>query len=164
MPVPTHFDVEHLCGHSLTHDLSDKRADERAGFARWLGRRPCTDCWRAAKDAESETPEHRATRHAAEHAEARAWSKDQHLPPLEGSDSQIGFGEVMRRKMLTAAYQALVLDGQMSETDWEQVEERARRVGLARWWLDNKELAPELLPELLEASGEDGRGCENPAM
>ncbi|MCT2588746.1 hypothetical protein LHJ74_02105 [Streptomyces sp. N2-109] len=33
---------EHLCGHEVVHDLSDRPADRRAGLARWLAGRDCT--------------------------------------------------------------------------------------------------------------------------
>ncbi|MFF8981610.1 hypothetical protein ACF08A_33130 [Streptomyces cellulosae] len=42
MAVRTKWTVEHACGHEIVHDLSDRAADRRAGFARWLGERDCS--------------------------------------------------------------------------------------------------------------------------
>ncbi|MGW5680316.1 hypothetical protein ACWEV4_35590, partial [Streptomyces sp. NPDC003860] len=59
--------VAHTCGHELTHDLSGRPADKRAGFARWLGERDCTDCWRTARAADTAGREEwLASRRAAE--------------------------------------------------------------------------------------------------
>jgi exonuclease VII large subunit len=44
MAVRTKWSVTHSCGHETTHDLSDRAADKRAGFARWLATRDRTDC------------------------------------------------------------------------------------------------------------------------
>ncbi|MEU7719128.1 hypothetical protein [Streptomyces tibetensis] len=57
MAVRTHWTVEHTCSHSVDHDLSNRPADKRAGFARWLASKDCTDCWKAARDADSESKE-----------------------------------------------------------------------------------------------------------
>ncbi|GAA2678118.1 hypothetical protein GCM10010400_46570 [Streptomyces aculeolatus] len=53
MAIRTHWTVEHSCTHETVHDLSDRPADRRAGFARWLAERDCPDCWKAARDADS---------------------------------------------------------------------------------------------------------------
>ena len=57
MAVRTKWTTKHLCGHEVVHDLSDRPADRRAGFARWLADRDCTDCWKAARDADTESKE-----------------------------------------------------------------------------------------------------------
>jgi hypothetical protein len=53
MTVKTIWPIRHACGHLAERDLSDRAADERAGFARWLAERPCSDCWRAAHLADA---------------------------------------------------------------------------------------------------------------
>ncbi|MEU9290306.1 hypothetical protein AB0D57_38135 [Streptomyces sp. NPDC048275] len=57
MAVRLKWTVEHTCSHEVVHDLSDRPADRRAGFARWLAGRDCTDCWKAARAADSESTE-----------------------------------------------------------------------------------------------------------
>jgi hypothetical protein len=42
MAVQKTWTVVHACGHEITHDLSDRPADRRAGFARWLTERDCS--------------------------------------------------------------------------------------------------------------------------
>jgi hypothetical protein len=49
MAVKTQWSITHACGHVAERDLSDRRADERAGFARWLATKDCTDCWRGQR-------------------------------------------------------------------------------------------------------------------
>lgn len=43
MAIKTTWPVEHTCGHREDHDLSGKRPSERAGYARWLATKDCTD-------------------------------------------------------------------------------------------------------------------------
>lgn len=50
MPVRTTWNVDHACGHCAEHDLSAKRASERAGYARWLATKECVECWQATRD------------------------------------------------------------------------------------------------------------------
>jgi hypothetical protein len=42
MAVKTIYQITHSCGHIAEQDLGDRRADERAGLARWLPSPPCT--------------------------------------------------------------------------------------------------------------------------
>ncbi|MDQ8704115.1 hypothetical protein RCO28_16700 [Streptomyces sp. LHD-70] len=49
MVVKTIWSINHTCGHQADRDLSDRPADRRAGFAEWLAKQECTDCWRASK-------------------------------------------------------------------------------------------------------------------
>ena len=50
---PYDLDIQHTCGHDLPHDLSNRPADKRAGFARWLAALDCTDCWQAGCPSDS---------------------------------------------------------------------------------------------------------------
>ncbi|MEU9397087.1 hypothetical protein AB0D86_44755 [Streptomyces sp. NPDC048324] len=52
MAVKTIWHIDFLCGHSGARDLSDRAADRRAGFAEWLAKQECTDCWRSAKEGD----------------------------------------------------------------------------------------------------------------
>ncbi|MFB7470616.1 hypothetical protein [Kitasatospora sp. NPDC056184] len=49
----------------------------------------------------------------------------------------------------------------MSEADWEQVEDRARTVTRAGWWIDQRSSEPADLEELLEAAVDADRPTEN---
>ncbi len=42
MAVRTTWSIAHSCGHEISHDLSNRPADRRAGFARWLEGRDCS--------------------------------------------------------------------------------------------------------------------------
>jgi hypothetical protein len=44
MAVKAVWAVWHSCGHEEEHDLSAKRVFRRAGYARWLTGRDCSDC------------------------------------------------------------------------------------------------------------------------
>ncbi|MFD5747434.1 hypothetical protein [Streptomyces sp. NPDC127033] len=85
MVVRTNWTVEHLCGHEFVHHLSDRPTARRAGFARWLAGRDCTDCWKAAHRADTESKEQwLASKRAEEQQAAAEWARKFDMPPLEG--------------------------------------------------------------------------------
>ncbi|MFD5765353.1 MFS transporter [Streptomyces sp. NPDC127049] len=112
MPVKTIWTVIHSCGHEVAHNLSDRAADRRAGFARWLAGRECSDCWKAARDADTVAKEQwLAARRAEEQAAAAQWAEQFDMPPLEGPERALAWGERSRFQLVTAAYTALVSEG-----------------------------------------------------
>ena len=83
MAIRTRWTVEHSCGHSIVHDLSDRPADRRAGFARWLAGRDCTDCWKASRDADTESREEwLAAKRTEEQRVAAEWAGRFDMPTL----------------------------------------------------------------------------------
>lgn len=163
MAVRTTWKIAHNCGHEVTHDLSNRPADRRAGFARWLATKDCTDCWKAARDADTESKEEwLATRRAAELEAARAWAKRFDMPPLEGPEKALDWGERSRHQLMTDAHTTLVAEGTWDEADWAELEEKARAVSRAGWWIDQRDSEGTDLLELLEAAGEDDHGTQNP--
>ncbi|MFE7803788.1 MFS transporter [Streptomyces sp. NPDC057430] len=163
MAVRTAWKIVHSCGHEVTHDLSDRPADRRASFARWLAGRDCTDCWKAARDGDSAAKqEWLAARRAEEQAAAKAWTEQFDMPPLEGPERALEWGERSRYQLATAAYTALVTEGGWGEADWAVLEEKVRTVTRAGWWIDQREAEGSDLPELLDAASEADRGTENP--
>ncbi|MFD4786518.1 hypothetical protein ACFWN1_05445 [Streptomyces sp. NPDC058459] len=163
MAVRTTWKIVHSCGHEVTHDLSNRPADRRAGFARWLATKDCTGCWKASRDADTESKEEwLAARRAAEEEAARAWAKRFDMPPLEGPEKALDWGERSRHQLMTDAHTSLVVEGAWDESDWAELEEQARAVILASWWIDQRDAEGSDLLELLEAAGEEGLGTENP--
>ncbi|GCD41865.1 hypothetical protein [Streptomyces paromomycinus] len=164
MTVRTTWTVDYACGHSGERDLSDRPADKRASFARWLATKDCTDCWKAARDGDRASKEEwLATKRAEEAAAATEWARKFDMPPLEGPVKALDWGERCRHQLVTAAHTALVLDGDWDEADWGRVEEQARAVTRAGWWIDQRDAEGTDLPELLEAATDDDRGgTENP--
>lgn len=163
MPVKKTWPIDHACGHSTEVDLSARPADQRAGYARWLAARDCADCWRAARDQNSESKaEWLASKRAEEAAEAEAWAEHYRMPPLEGSERAIGWAARCRHQLVTAAYTALVTEGEMGEREWEAIEDAVRPLTRAGWWIDNRDADPADLPELLEAANDTDRPTENP--
>lgn len=161
--MPTHWTVEHACSHRVYHDLSNRPADKRAGFARWLASKDCTGCWKAARDADSESKEvWLATKRAAEKEAAAAWATQFDMPPLEGPAKTLDWGERSRHQLMTAAHTMLVVEGAWDEADWAELEEKARSITRASWWIDQRDAEGTDLLELLEAAGEDDHGTENP--
>ncbi|MEU4147396.1 hypothetical protein [Streptomyces parvulus] len=147
----------------MTHDLSNRPADRRAGFARWLATKDCTDCWKASRDADTESkPEWLAAKRAAEQEAAQAWAKRFDMPPLEGPEKALDWGERSRHQLMTGAHTTLVVEGTWDESDWAVLEEKARAVTRAGWWIDQRDAEGSDLLELLEAAGEDDLGTENP--
>ncbi|GAA2405520.1 hypothetical protein GCM10010420_36700 [Streptomyces glaucosporus] len=163
MAVKKIWTIDHACGHRVDRDLSNRPADRRAGYARWLAERDCTSCWRAShtKDAEAKAAWVEAKR-AEELAEAEAWSAQYRMPPLEGTDRLIPWGIRCRHRLMTAAYTVLVVEGEVGEAEWERIEDAARTITRAGWWVDQRDADPEDLPELLEAATETDRPTENP--
>ncbi|MET9556812.1 hypothetical protein [Streptomyces sp. NPDC006645] len=163
MAIRTEWTVEHPCGHSIVHNLSGRPADRRAGFARWLATRDCTDCWKAARDTASESTEQwLADKRAQEQQAAAEWAAKFDMPPLEGPEKALGWGERCRHQLVTAAHTVLVVEGVWDEADWAELEEKARTVTRAGWWIDQRDAEGADLVELLEAAGESDRGTENP--
>ncbi|MFD3997409.1 hypothetical protein [Streptomyces sp. NPDC058583] len=163
MPVKTIWTVIHNCEHEATHDLSDRAADRRAGFARWLAGRACSDCWKASRDADTAGKEQwLAARRAEEQAAAKEWAERFDMTPLEGPERALDWGERSRFQLVTAAYTALVTEGTWSEVDWAVLEEKIRTVTRAGWWIDQREAEGTDLPELLDAATSEDIGTENP--
>ncbi|MFD5751502.1 hypothetical protein [Streptomyces sp. NPDC127033] len=143
--------------------MSDRPADRRAGFARWLAGRDCTDCWKAARGADTESKgQWLASKRAEEQQAAAEWARKFDMPPLEGPERTLEWGERSRHQLMTAAHTALVAEGAWDEADWGELEERARMIARAGWWIDQRDAEGGDLPELLDAAGEGDRGTENP--
>lgn len=162
MAVRTEWKIVHSCGHEITHNLSDRPADKRAGFARWLGGRDCTDCWKAARDDTVAKETWLAAKRAEEQQAALAWAEQFDMPPLEGPERALAWGERSRYQLVTTAYTALVAEGSWDEADWSALEERLRTVTRAGWWIDQRDAEGTDIPELLDAATADDRGTENP--
>ncbi|CAL9365282.1 hypothetical protein SUDANB105_00750 [Streptomyces sp. enrichment culture] len=163
MAVRTQWNVLHSCGHEITHDLSDRAADKRAGFARWLATKDCTDCWKATRDADSESKEQwLAAKRAEEQQAAAEWAAQFDMPPLEGPERALDWGGRSRHQLMTAAHTSLVVEGTWHEADWAQLEEKARTITRAGWWIDQRDAKGADLLELLDAATEADRGTENP--
>ncbi|MFI7356106.1 hypothetical protein ACIBTP_19430 [Streptomyces avidinii] len=112
MAVRTTWTVIHACGHSVEHNLSDRPADRRAGFTRWLSGRDCTDCWKASRTGDNlSRDEWLAARRAAEQAAAKEWAEQFDMPPLDGPERALEWGERSRHQLVTTAYTALVTEG-----------------------------------------------------
>ncbi|WP_019359476.1 hypothetical protein [Streptomyces sp. AA1529] len=165
MPVQKIWSVDHACGHSIDVDLSERPADRRAGYARWLASRDCSECWRASKDADSESKaEWLANKRADEAEAAETWAEQYRMPSLDGSERAVGWASRCRHQLVTAAYTALVTEGGMDESEWQAIEEAVRPLTRAGWWIDNREADPSDLPELLEAASGTDRPTENPRL
>nr|WP_030458915.1 hypothetical protein [Kitasatospora sp. NRRL B-11411] len=163
MAVKKNWTVEHDCGHAVDHDLSSRPADKRAGYARWLATRSCRDCWLAErKEDTAEREAWIAARRAEEQEAATTWAAQFGMPPLEGPERAIAWGERCRHQLVTTAYQALVVEGTITEEAWLAVEEQLRTLDKASWWIDQRESEPADLPELAAAATSADRVTENP--
>ncbi|MCD0485235.1 hypothetical protein LO771_23325 [Streptacidiphilus sp. ASG 303] len=163
MAVKTTWQIIHSCGHEAERDLSDRAADRRVGFAEWLARQECTDCWRDAKDGDGrDRAAWLEAKRAEEQAESEAWSQQYRMPPLEGTERAVAWAVRCRHQILAAAYTALVLEGDISDAEWETIEGTARTITRAGWWIDQRSSAPEDLIELLQAATDADRPTENP--
>ncbi|WP_058043948.1 hypothetical protein [Streptomyces roseifaciens] len=163
MAVRTHWTIDHTCGHQAEHDLSDRAADRRAGFARWLEARDCSDCWKAARESSPADKEQwLAARRAEEQEAATGWEQRYEMPPLEGPEKAVEWAVRCRHQLVTAAYTALAVEGDLDDADWSEIEEKVRTVTRAGWWIDQRDADGADLPELLEAATDADRPTENP--
>lgn len=161
--LKTIWPIDHTCGHHADRDLSDRPADRRAGFAEWLARQECTDCWRASNEGdEQDKAAWLKAKRAEEQTASEAWSEQYRMPPLEGTERAVPWGVRCRHQILTNAYTALVTEGTTSEAEWAEIQENARTVTRAGWWIDQRSSEPEDLTELLRAATGADRPTENP--
>ena len=163
MPVKTTWDVEHACGHCEDHDLSVKRASQRASYARWLGTKDCTECWRVKQDAQAgrERAGALAERRAQELSETETWEARADMPVLDGSDKAVEWGRRVRYQLLAAAYEVLGLPDEEFAT---RIETPARRIASASWWIDQRDAETADIEELVSDAASDNvaRASENP--
>ncbi|MFE0087658.1 hypothetical protein [Streptomyces sp. NPDC058991] len=122
-----------------------------------------TDCWKASRDADTESKKQwLATKRAAEQQAAAEWAAKFDMPALEGPERALEWGERSRHQLMTAAHTALVVEGTWDEADWAELEEKARTITRAGWWLDQRDTEGADLLELLDAATETDKGAENP--
>lgn len=156
MAVKTIWPIKYACGHREDRDLAAKKADERAGYAKWLATKDCTECWRAKQSDDHDRlskDEWLAQKRSEERAETEAWEQQADMGPLTGSEKATDWGRRCRHQMLTATYEAMVVNGDTPESQYIQVVERpARLIDRASWWIDNHDADPEDVRELVEAA------------
>ena len=78
----TKFKVMHLCGHEVTHAFAGPESAQRQR-EEWLSKRPCQICWRNEQAGA-----------------AMAQSQEWNLPPLEGSEEDKAWAQVIRAKAI----------------------------------------------------------------
>jgi hypothetical protein len=165
--VKTIWPITYACGHSEDRDLSAKRADERAGYARWLASKDCTDCWRGAQaERERLSKQQWLQARRAEEADAIiAREQRAGMQPLDGSEKAIAWGRRVRHATLAGAYDMLVAEAGISEEQWvAAIEEPARLTTGSSWWIDNRDTEPGDVAELLAAAqASSAVVCENDA-
>jgi hypothetical protein len=74
------FKVTHACGHEVTHAFAGPE-DAQRQREEWLRKRPCQVCWRNEQAGA-----------------ALAQSQEWNLPPLEGSEEDKAWAQVIRAK------------------------------------------------------------------
>lgn len=78
----TKFKVMHSCGHEVTHAFAGPEPARRQR-EEWLSKRPCQVCWRNEQAGA-----------------AMARSQEWNLPPLEGSEEDKAWAQVIRAKAI----------------------------------------------------------------
>lgn len=162
MVIPTEYEIDFQCGHTEKRDLSHKPAGDRAGFAAWLAKTQCSDCFSTSAPKRKKEYAKKFAEEAREEAQAAA--EKMGLPQLEGSDKQVGWALTVRNNLLLGAHDALV-EGEaasMTEAEFtERVLEPAQRIVRAGWWIDNREQDAADLEELVTDVA-DENVTENP--
>jgi hypothetical protein len=156
MAVKTLWPITYSCHHSDERDLSAKPADQRAGYARWLSDKQCTDCWHTNQGDTIDrlTTEQWIAQKRTEEATARTeWEQYCLIPALEGSAKATDWAHRSRHSILSGSYEALVIEASMTDEDWATcIEEPARRITRASWWIDNRNACPTDTAELVQAA------------
>lgn len=127
------FTVKHACGHEATHAHSGREAEGKQREA-WLARQPCQACWRAR-----------------EGQAASEQNQEFSLPPLDGSQEDISWAEVIRAKALahsrsvekevTGDPRFDAGDHEMKQAIEEAAGEALQRLCAEReaaWWIENR--------------------------
>lgn len=142
------------------HGLSTKWPSERVGYARRLATRACAECWKAVGDvaAARERNTWLAGRSAEELAETEAWEARAAMPGLDGSDKAVEWGRRVRHQLLVAAHATLGL----AEDDFAvRIENHARRIYSASWWIDQRDSDPVDLEELVTDAASNDTASSN---
>jgi hypothetical protein len=152
MAIKTVWSVEHHCGHREVHELSGRRPAERAGYARWLSGKDCSNCWRGTRDNDNglDNETWLAERRAEEAVAVHAWERRTAMGELDGSDKSIPWAARVRYQLLSSAHDHYVRSGGMSTDAFtDRFEVPARTVTSASWWIDQRDTDPADLEELL---------------
>lgn len=112
--------ITHACGHEQTHYLGGY-VSQQERKAQWLQTTSCRACFIAGKKAEQQQ--------AAARDEAAIAHLD--LPPLAGSDRQVGWATTIRASRLAG----LIADPAIG-SDWRA----CLIVTDAKWWIDYRDL------------------------
>ena len=162
MAIPTEYEIDFKCGHTETRDLSNKPAGDRAGFAAWLAKTQCSECFAASAPKRKKEYAKKFAAEAREQAQEAATKMG--LPQLEGSEKQVGWALTVRNDLLLGAHDELT-EGEgasMPEAEFTQrILEPAQRIVRAGWWIDNREQNAADLEELVTDVA-DENDTENP--
>ena len=111
--------IIHACGHEQAHHLTGFESQQERK-AKWLKTTTCRDCFITEKRAEE----------AAAAALSSVAVSHLVLPPLAGTDRQIGWASTIRTKRLAA------LTNSNSDADCNA----CLRITDAKWWIDCRDL------------------------
>lgn len=162
MAIPTTYEIDYSCGHSESRDLSDKPAGSRAGYAQFLAKGKCRDCFIKSSNRKNSAQRKKFLEELNQ--EKMADSKKLGLPELHGTDKQVPWATAVRVELIQAAHDNLVMgsDAVMSEEEFDsKILEPAKLIRRAGWWIDNKDTDAEDLEELVN-DVEERDTCENP--
>jgi hypothetical protein len=156
--VPGIWTIDFACGHTEKRDLTSKRVDQRAGYARWLAKYDCMECYKKKKNASTFHAKQRAQElEAAERVEQRSG-----FEPLDGSEKQQAWARHLRADITEGLYDLYVSSGEHDEAWFETtVLEPSRRIARAKWWIENREYDLPAYVELI-AAGAQGEDANEP--
>ncbi|ODU21115.1 MAG: hypothetical protein ABS87_07930 [Sphingomonas sp. SCN 67-18] len=119
------YTIKHVCGHEQVHNIDGREADRHAK-RNWLDTTDCSDCYRAARDADL----------------IRA---NEGLPTLTGSEKQVSWAMAIRVKLLPRldAEKAALIEAAKSDDVRAIVHAKAARMRAmpsAQYWIDRETL------------------------
>ena len=170
MPIASEFELTFGCGHVGTIDLSALPADRRGGRIAYLQDKGlCGDCFEATREKRRALERNTwvTARCKEEDAQAAQWARAELYAPLTGSAKQVAFAARVRYDLMRRLYEWAVQEDH-DLAGYARVEQTAKGIDTARWWLDQRPLVTDRIGDLVElldaaAATNDGQVCENTA-
>ena len=151
------FKVMHSCGHEVAHAFAGPEPARRQR-EEWLSKRPCQVCWRNEQAG-------------AALAQSHEWN----LPPLEGSEEDKAWAQVIRAKAVAhyrAYHQKLTSSKELSQdeelrkaivTSADAALREVENQTDAKWWIEHRfdalnyirEKTAAAIAPILESDGND---------
>ena len=137
------YDIEHACGHEVTHNLGGKVSD-RARKEDWLAEQPCADCrHRDANDAAKSAAAERGLVSLVGTEKQIAWAETIRLAALEDldvDDWRVTWGVKLFSGYTEAERADMGVTDRASAIAWlDNLRAVAIKIADAAWWIEHRD-------------------------